>query len=369
MTFQARHILQRFSRRLVDHLARLTGISRRRGVTLVTFRSLGPLVASLVPFVGLSASPAAAQVAPLPLPAPVAAPALPPLFQPFRIDRSNRVAVQVRLNGTGPYFFIVDTGSERSIISNELARQLLLEPGPELGLATIAGRHIAPSYYVDRLQTDSFALDDLEAPALERRNLGAQGLIGLDGLNGHRVVMDFANDRMSVEKTGRKLRSGVEPDGTIVVNAQRLRGRMVIHQATINGITVDLVLDTGTQTTIGNLALRDKLLGKRSTKSATGFIESVTGDRIKSTIALADEIRIGDATVVDLPISFADAYAFQVLGLHEKPALLLGMDVIGLFDRVTIDFDKRQVQFGIPGEQHRDRFAGVNLPVPPRDLR
>ena len=344
-------------------MSRFVGISRGRGVTLVTLR-----IACGAFF--LTAAAAAAQVAPLPLPAPIATPALPPLFQPFRIDRTNRVAVEVRVNGAGPYYFIVDTGSERSVISGELAQDLLLESGPALGLATIAGRHVAPSFYVDRLQTDGFAIDDLEAPALERRNMGAQGLIGLDGLDGHRVVMNFADDRMTVEQTGRKLRPGVEPDGTIVVNARRLRGRMVIHQAMINGIAVDLVIDTGTQTTIGNLALRDRMLGKRSTKFATGFLQSVTGDRIRSTIALAEEIRIGDATVVDLPISFADAYAFKVLDLHEKPALLLGMDVIGLFDRVTIDFDKRQIQFGIPRQQpsRSRRLAGMRMSVSPEDL-
>lgn len=302
---------------------------------------------------------------PLPLPAPIAQPVLPPLFQPFRIDRSNRVSVEVSVNGAGPYYFIVDTGSERSVISDDLARRLMLEAGPTLTLATVAGRHEAPSFYVDRIETDSFALADLEAPALERRHLGAQGMIGLDGLNGHRVVMDFADDRMTVEKTGRKLRSGVAPDGTIVVNAERLRGRMVIHQATIDGVIVDLVIDTGTQISIGNLALQSAMSvkgGRRFAAGSTqsGSLQSVTGERIAATIAHARSIRIGDATIADLPISFADSYAFRVLGLFDKPALLLGMDVIGLFDRVTIDFDKRQVQFGIPGPQRRGRYRRSN---------
>lgn len=281
---------------------------------------------------------------------------VPPLFQPFKIDRSNRLSVEVAVNGQGPYYFIVDTGSERSVISGELAEKLSLESGPPLSLATVAGRYIAPSFYVDRLATDTIALDSIEAPALARRNIGAHGLIGLDGLAGHRVVMNFNEDRMTVERTGRKLRSGVAPDGTIVVNARRKNGRMVIHEASINNVPVDLILDTGTQTSIGNIALRDKLLGRRSTKAATGFLHSVTGERIMATLALAEQIEIGDATVENLPISFADAYAFKTLGLHDKPALLLGMDVISLFGRVAIDFDKRQVQFALPdGRRARPR--------------
>ncbi len=198
---------------------------------------------------------------------------------------------------------------------------------------------------MEHLATDSFAIENLQAPALKRGDLGANGLIGLDGLNGHRVVMDFARDRMSVEKTGRRLRPGVAADGTIVVHAQRLRGRMVIHQAQINGITVDLIVDTGASTSIGNIPLRMALQARKSTRLTEAYLLSV----ILATVALADRIKIGGATIENLPISFADAYAFKVLGLHSRPALLLGMDVIGLFEKVTIDFDKRQVQFGIPG--------------------
>ncbi len=318
-------------------------MSGRWGVTLVSLRAA---LAALV----VAASPAAAQVSPraLSLPAPIAQVTLPPMFQPYRIDRSNRVSVEVSLNGAGPYYFFIDTGSERTVISTDLARRLTLEQGSDLALATIAGRHVAPSFLVDRLATETIALDGLEAPALERRHLGAQGLIGLDGLDGHRVVLDFARDRMTVERTGRKWRTGVALDGTIVVNARRLRGRMVIHQALIDGIPTDLVIDTGTQTSIGNPALRDRMLGRRGARVATGLLRSVTGETIAATYALARQMTIAEATVRDLPISFADSYAFKVLELQDRPALLLGMDAIALFDSVTIDFDKRQVQFGLP---------------------
>ena len=317
----------------------------------------------------------AQNAAPLPLPAPVTDMPLPPIFQPFKVDRSNRVAVEVRINGSGPYHFIVDTGAERSVISNELAQGLSLEAGPALGLATIAGRHVAPSFHVEHLATDSFAIQNLQAPALKRGDLGANGLIGLDGLDGHRVVMDFGNDRMSVEKTGRRLRPGVAADGTIVVQAERMRGRMVIHQARINGITVDLIIDTGASTSIGNIPLRAALQARKSTKQAEAYLLSVTGERIRATVAIADRIKIGGATIENLPISFADAYAFKVLNLDERPALLLGMDVIGLFEKVTIDFDKRQVQFGIregaaPGPRGLFMAAadpsGLTTPLPAR---
>ncbi len=64
--------------------------------------------------------------------------------------------------------------------------------------------------------------------------------------------------------------------------------------------------------------------------------------------------------VNDLPVSFADGQAFRALGLVERPALLLGMDSLALFDRVEIDFPNKRVVFDLPERANRasgQRFA------------
>ena len=47
-------------------------------------------------------------------------------------------------------------------------------------------------------------------------------------------------------------------------------------------------------------------------------------------------------------IAFAEAPAFEALGLHKKPALLLGMRDLRSFDRVAIDFATRRILFDLP---------------------
>ena len=49
-----------------------------------------------------------------------------------------------------------------------------------------------------------------------------------------------------------------------------------------------------------------------------------------------------------MPIAYADGPAFAALGLHKKPALILGMRDLRLFDRVAIDFESRTVLFDLP---------------------
>ena len=60
-------------------------------------------------------------------------------------DRSDRMTLPVTVNGNSPAQFLIDTGSERTILSNELASSLAL---PQLGNVIIsgtAGRAVAPT--------------------------------------------------------------------------------------------------------------------------------------------------------------------------------------------------------------------------------
>ena len=49
-------------------------------------------------------------------------------------------------------------------------------------------------------------------------------------------------------------------DGEIVVTARRRRGQLILTQVSAAGLPVEAVVDTGSEITIGNLALRDKLI-------------------------------------------------------------------------------------------------------------
>jgi hypothetical protein len=49
-------------------------------------------------------------------------------------------------------------------------------------------------------------------------------------------------------------------------------------------------------------------------------------------------------------IAFDDAHAFDRFGLSNKPAMLLGMDIMQGFDRVSVDFARRKVRLLKRGE-------------------
>ncbi|MBK8375094.1 retroviral-like aspartic protease family protein [Sphingorhabdus sp.] len=287
-----------------------------------------------------------------------------PITQAFQIDRSERMTVPVRINGSEPIPFIVDTGAERTVIANDLARRLKLEAGPQLKLATITGPAIAESFVIETLAMNTINVEMIEAPGLERQHLGAAGLLGIDSLEDHRVLLDFAARKMDVQASPRKSRPSKAEAGMIIVTATRRAGRMILSNATVGGIKVDIILDTGAQSSMGNYALRDRM---RNRDRRFGYVpvimNSVTGDKLSGDFTQIRNITIGGVNITDLPVTFADNYAFKALNLEKKPAILLGMDAMALFDRVMIDFTNRRVGFDMPrGAQARDpvRIAMAN---------
>ncbi len=286
----------------------------------------------------------------------------PAIIEQFGIDRSDRMTVQVQVNGSEAVPFIVDTGAERTVIANDLAKKLALESGPTLTLATISGKYQVNSFFIDKLTTAAVNLEGLEAPGLERANLGAYGLLGIDSLEDSRVLLDFAQQKMDVlpsRKTRGKTRL---ENGMIVVSAKKKAGRMIISSAKIDGIKIDIILDTGAQSSMANMALRDKLRRRHRTGEFVPVkMRSVTGSILSGEFTQLREIEVGGLTINDLPITFADNYAFTALDLQDRPSILLGMDAMKLFDRVLIDFGNRRVGFDLPKGVERKSTSRMAL--------
>ena len=133
--------------------------------------------------------------------------------------------------------------------------------------------------------------------------------------------------------------------GDIVITARRQRGQLILTQVRAAGLPLDAVIDTGSEITIGNLALRDKLIRKGRGKFSTIEMIGVTGKSVDLQIAQIEELRLGSVTLRDVPIAFADVPPFKVFGLADEPALLLGTDLLETFRRVSLDFGARKVRF------------------------
>ncbi len=280
-------------------------------------------------------------------------------------DADERMTVGVSIAGRGPFRFIVDTGAERTVISSELARTLALRPGRVTTVHSMTEVSQIPTVVIPHLRVGSRSVADIHAPALARANLGASGILGVDSLQNQRVTFDFARREMTVTPSRR--REEQWPDGnTVVVTGRSIYGRLVLVDASVDGQRVWVIIDTGSEVSIGNSALRAALARRnRLGEMAPVRMLSITGGQLTAEYSVARRIRIGGIDINNLPIAFADAHPFRQLGLGDRPALLLGMDALQLFDRVSVDFPNRRVRVLINDGAMLlppTRIAGAALP-------
>lgn len=289
------------------------------------------------------ATAAGAQEAAVPVPAQIVS---------LAADTSSRMTVPVLLDGRGPYRFIVDTGAERTVISDRLAAALALRSAGTARLHAVTGMMPVDLVHVATLDIDRHRATGLRAPAMSEINLGGAGLIGVDTLGDQRVTIDFRRRSMAIAPA-RSRDPDARPDD-IVVRARSRAGRLVIMDARLDGEKVAVILDTGSQASLGNEALRRKLFGQRKQRNAVPVeLRDVNGGVMSAIYTTTRSLRISDFRVNALPIALADAHIFTELGFADRPAMLLGMDALALFDRVTIDFGKRTARFLRP-EEDRD---------------
>jgi hypothetical protein len=295
----------------------------------------------------LAGSPAAATPE---LPTTPQAPATTALVDPaaetlaLEEERYRRLTLPVRVEGTGPFAFMIDTGSQATAITHEIRDIAGLAPAGTATLVGMASRRQVELAEVGRIEFGANSYTNFAAPVLERANVGADGIIGLDALQDFRVLIDFRKQTISVEDASVKEgRGGFE----IVVRARNRLGQLLITDAIVEGVRATVIIDTGAQASLGNLALREKIRAGRAQEVIT---TDVNGVGILGEIAVVRTLSIEGLSLTDVPLTFADAPAFAALGLNDEPVLSLGMQHLALFDRVAIDFARKRISFDVPAD-------------------
>jgi len=260
-------------------------------------------------------------------------------------DRRARMTVSVNIIDSGPYDFIIDTAAQRTILSKEIAGKLDLELEDQVNVVALAGNTVVQTVYVPELKLGRQSYNGLVSPTFRANNLGADGVLGLDSLQGQRILFDFVGRTISVEDTSKKFnRSSLRE---IVVTARRRSGQLIFTRATIQGIRVNVIIDTGGELSIGNKALQRRLRLRDSALKQIDLID-VMGRTVPADYGIAKDLKIGRAQFGNIPIAFSDIEPFKALKLQNRPSLFLGMNALRNFDRMAIDFANRKIYFKLP---------------------
>jgi len=293
-------------------------------------------------------SSAFAQVPP-PDPAPDSAP---DSDDPTRVgaqrDKATRLVAPVRINGQGPFNFMVDTGANRSCMSIALAEKLALAPGPQVSLHTVVATRLRNSVQVDRLQVGTRSQRNVNVPVLPIPASEAEGVLGVDWLKNRRLLLDFHGKSLEISAP----KAETSSPNKVVVPARRRSGQLTLVDADVGGRPISAMIDSGSELSIGNGALR-RLMPSMSVSQRERVqrieMASLVGEKFSGDLLYVPFMRLGGLTLGNVPVVFADTHVFELWDLHDKPAIILGMDLLTQFTAVALDFGRSTVRFDIAG--------------------
>ena len=263
-------------------------------------------------------------------------------------DRIGRIWAPVLIDGKGPFRLVLDTGANHSAIIPSTAVAL---GSPDASSATVVtgftGSAVVPTIAVGRMEVGDLLLGPTRLPIVADVFGGAQGVLGNEGLAGKRIFADFEHDRLEIATS----RGTPAQIGFNVVPFRIVEGGLPVADIRVGGIHCKAIIDTGAQGTIGNLPLKEALSRRPQRDAKKAQITGVTLDVQSGDSLPAPQIEMGGLTITGVHIVFGDMYLFQHYHLTDRPVLLLGMDLLGSFDTLIIDYRMKELQIRLTRTQ------------------
>jgi len=251
------------------------------------------------------------------------------------------------INGHGPFRLVLDTGASHSAVTALVALALGIptNQSPPVILRGVTGFATVPTIHVNTLTVGDLAVDSPILPIVPDALGGAQGILGAEGLAGKRIFIDFRHDKIAITYS----RNEKSERDFVDVPFRSIHNTLVVVNVMIGDVHAKAIIDTGGQTTIANLALRDALAGRSLTfRGKPDQIIGATKDVQNGEIIAMPAIQFGRIQILDSGVTFGDMYIFKQWNLLREPAILIGMDALGLLDTLVIDYRRHELQMRMP---------------------
>jgi Aspartyl protease len=282
----------------------------------------------------------------------------PKFVAPTRRDRIGRIWAPVKIDGKGPFRLVLDTGASHSAVIQRTADALADPKMDDMILVTgVTGSATVPAFRVASMEVGELLLGPTYLPIVPDVFGGAQGVLGREGLQDMRVYADFGRDQLTITHS-RNQHAGYD---FTVIPLKLVHDGLLMADALVGRVRTHAIIDTGAQRTLGNEALRAALLHHSHRPSTREDIVGVTLDVQSGDNQPTPPIFMGKVSLQGVRVTFGDMYLFDHWNMTTEPTLLIGMDVLGSFDAIVIDYRTHELEL-------RPRAAPsdwLNRPVEP----
>jgi predicted aspartyl protease len=264
-------------------------------------------------------------------------------------DAAQHLRVSVQIDGNGPYRFVVDTGADRSVLAADVAAALGLLRGGRVMMEGVVRAVAAETVTMHELSFGPVKCRNLLVPILPRSMLEADGYLGLDTLDGHLVTFDFKNHTLRVSEPRSRLGAFWVKRDESRIRTSGSSGHLRAVGCSVDGVAATAFIDTGAEVSAGNSSLLAALTRRRRARYNIEAIPltDITGGQISGDVTMVDKIQLMDLEFTSCPLVIADFQIFDVWGLHDHPALLIGMNFLRQFSKVSIDYGLKELRFDL----------------------
>jgi hypothetical protein len=120
-------------------------------------------------------------------------------------DMEGRPVVEIKINGQGPYRFILDTGAVTTVVSDELSRELSLTPPAGVQVASVGGGPAPTIVVIHDLRIGDATLEGLIAAAAPLGGLlngedAPRGILSAANFPGCLLTYDYPGKRILIKR-------------------------------------------------------------------------------------------------------------------------------------------------------------------------
>ena len=138
------------------------------------------------------------------------------------------------------------------------------------------GSVAVPMVPVETLEIGDFLMEPRRLAVVPDALGGADGVLGIDGLADKRIHIDFRHDRITIMRS-KNQRAG---SGFHDHSRERCCTELLVADASMGGVPVKAIIDTGGQVTLGNQALRLALAERRGQGVQDGKLDQIFGSTL-----------------------------------------------------------------------------------------
>lgn len=253
---------------------------------------------------------------------------------PLRKDYGGRLAAPVKIDGEGPFDFLIDSASTSFVLFDHVRDRIALEePSGSASVISFAGLKAAPKVTLGAVELAGAELRDVAAALLPDWTDFARtpdGLVGVEYFKERIVIFDFLRNELSAVNRSDFLLT--DPHWTALdLQAEDFgiaSNPLLIVNIDLGDGPAPALIDTGAELSVCNIPAFDHLRTVPSLRDQQQSVSDANGGEIKSFVVYLSRIAIGDVSFNGQSILASDAPFFRSVGFGDRPLCILGLDFL-----------------------------------------